>query len=88
MILLEVVKQLLEFDFIQKEKHKTRITFPIAIGKTLEVCHIVAAASTVIDEIAFYRLGTYKSKDKFDPHKSVERIKGERFKHKVDIEDY
>lgn len=38
-ILLEVVRQLLDYDFLQKEKHRTRITLPIALGKTLEVCH-------------------------------------------------
>lgn len=74
--------------FIQKEKHRIGIILPIALGKTLEVCHNVAAASLVIDELAFYRLGTNKRSDRFDPHNNVVKIRGEKFIHKIDIEDY
>lgn len=61
MISLEVVRQLLEYDFLQKEKHRAWITLPIALGKSLEVCHTIATTNLVIEELEFYHLGTYKS---------------------------
>lgn len=52
------------------------------------MCQTATATSSVIHKLAFYHLGTYKSRDRFDPHKSVVKIKGERFTHKIGIEDY
>lgn len=52
------------------------------------MCHNAAATSSVIGALEFYRLGTYKSRDRFDLHKNVVKIRGEKFIHKIDIEDY
>lgn len=57
----------MEFDSIQKEKHKTGMTFPISIGKTLEVCQFAFATSTVSEELAFYQFAAYKKRERFDP---------------------
>lgn len=88
MILLEVVRQLLEFNVIQREKHRAGMTFPISVGKTSKVCQSAIAASTASEELAFYRFATYKKRERFNPDKKVGRIRGEKFIHKIDIEDY
>ena len=57
MVLLEVDRQLLEFDFIQNEKQKQGMPSSITLGKTLEPCPPLQATEQQIQSDNSISLG-------------------------------
>lgn len=43
LVLLELVRQLMAYNKVQKNKHKSGISFPISVGRSLEVCPTLQA---------------------------------------------
>lgn len=88
MVLVEVVRKLPEFDCIKKEKHRQGITFLITLGKMMAICPIAEATKIVNEELELFHLGIYKVRNRFDPFQRISTTKGEKFIHRIDIEDY
>lgn len=65
--MLEVVRQLFDFDHIQKEKYSQHVTFPITLGKMLEMCPTRSIEKTTNIELIFYHLRKYTDRNHFDP---------------------
>ncbi|KAH9331307.1 hypothetical protein KI387_003415 [Taxus chinensis] len=84
LILIELVRQLLDFHKFQQSKHKAAVSFPISIGRY--TCSTVAKAKNVECELQEKLKKHMKSRDGFDI-RGVLRTYGALHLHRPDIED-
>lgn len=88
MILLEVLRQLETYEGFQIAKHKTAISFPFFVGNMLESCSTTQAAEGARLEMQWYPFNFYQSRSIFDPHNHIGLVNGEKYKHRMDLEDF
>lgn len=86
-VLLELVRQLITYNKAQKNRHKTRVPFPISVGQSFEVRPSLQAVEKVQEELKSLLI-PYFSRDKFDPYGNIKRSNGRRHKHKLQLEDH
>lgn len=87
MVLLELTRQLVAYDKIQKKKTKLTIELPFVIGDYVEMCLSLATAEKSMEELAFYHLTFYITRSYFDPYNKIKMVAGMKFKHKFYLED-
>lgn len=88
MILLEVLRQLEIYQSFKRIRQKEAITFPFFIGNMEESYPTAQAAESARLEMQWYPFTFYRSRVNYDPHSNIGSVNGERFRHKVDIEDF
>lgn len=86
--MLELVRQLIAYNKVQKNKNKTRIPFSISVEQSLEVCLSLQVVEKVDEELKFFHLIPYFSRDNFDPYGNIKRSSGRRHKYKLQLEDH
>ncbi|KAH9296688.1 hypothetical protein KI387_044268 [Taxus chinensis] len=84
LILMELVRQLLDFHKFQQSKHKAVVSFPISIGRY--TCSTVVKAKNVIHELQDKLKKHMKPRDGFDI-RGVLRAYGTLHLHRPSIED-
>ncbi|KAH9297391.1 hypothetical protein KI387_029073, partial [Taxus chinensis] len=84
LILMELVRQLLDFHKFQQSKHKAAVSFPISIGRY--TCSIVVKAKNVVHELQDKLKKHMKPRDSFDI-RGVLRAYGTQHLHRANIED-
>lgn len=80
MVLLEITRQLIAYDKIQKKK--SGLEFPIAMGDYEEMCSTLAAVEKSVDELLFYHLASHTIGTFFDPYNKIKMVVGVRHNHK------
>lgn len=75
------------YNKVRKNKHKSRIPFPVSVGHSLEVCPSLQVAEKVDEELKSHLLIPYFSRDRCD-HYSIKRSNGRSHKHKLQLEDH
>lgn len=86
MVLLEVSRQSLEYDAIEKRRKKAKTTFPIMIGNSFETCSTISATQGLEEELQYYNLKTHTSRSNFGPYHKIENVNKERFHHFMHVE--
>lgn len=88
MLLLESIRQLITYDKVQKNGHKTKIAFTISIKQSIEVCPSLHPTEKSKEELRSHSLIPYSSRENFDPYSNMRKVGGRRHKHKLQLEDY
>lgn len=88
LILLEIMRLLMTYNKVQKKKTKTKISFPISLGNSLEVSPSLQAAEKIGEELKSFLLQPYTPRDNFDPYGIVRKTSKRKHKHKLHLEDH
>lgn len=88
MVLLEVIRQLETYQGFQRAKQKTAIPFPFFVEDMLESCPTAQATESAKLEMQWYPFTFYRSRANYDPHNNIGMVNGERYRHRIDLEDF
>lgn len=81
LILLELVRQLTTYNKVQKNKLKTKTSFPVSLGKSLKVCPSLQSTEKIDEEFMSFSLQPYIPRDNFDPHDNIQKTSGKKHRH-------